>query len=104
MKFSEASNLYSLNKSTYTNLRWIAYLGQLSAILFVEFFLNFNFNYLACLGILFFSILTNLYLEFRIKENQIGNSISTKYLSYDITQLGFLFFFKSPLIKAKFSE
>ena len=93
MKFSEASNLYSLNKSTYTNLRWIAYIGQLSAILFVEFFLNFKFNYLACLGILFFSILTNLYLEFQIRENQINNYISTIYLSFDITQLGLLFFF-----------
>ena len=93
MKFFEASNLYSINKSTYSNLRWIAYLGQLSAILFVEFFLNFNFNYLACLGILFFSILTNLYLEFQIRENQINNYISTIYLSFDITQLGLLFFF-----------
>ena len=93
MKFFETSNLYSLNKSTYTNLRWIAYLGQLSAILFVEFYLNFNFNYLACLGVLLFSILTNLYLEFRIKENQINNYISTIYLNFDIIQLGLLFFF-----------
>ena len=93
MKFFEASNIYSLNKSTYINLRWIAYLGQLSAILFVEFFLNFKFNYLACLGILFFSILTNLYLEFQIRENQINNYISTIYLSFDIIQLGLLFFF-----------
>ena len=93
MKFFEASNLYSLNKSTYINLRWIAYTGQLGAIIFVQFFLNFNFNYLVCLGIVFFGILTNLYLEFRIKENQINNFISTIYLSFDITQLGILFFF-----------
>ena len=93
MIFSEASNFNSLNKSTYINLRWIAYLGQLSTILFVEFFLNFKFNYLACIGFLLFSILTNLYLEFRIKENQINNFISTIYLSFDITQLGILFFF-----------
>ena len=93
MKFFEASNLYSINKSTYSNLRWIAYLGQLSTILFVEFFLNFKFNYLACIGILLFSILTNLYLQFRIRENQINNYISTIYLVFDITQLGLLFFF-----------
>ena len=60
MKFFEASNLYSLNKSTYTNLRWIAYLGQLIAILFVQFYLGFKFNYLACLIILLISVLTNL--------------------------------------------
>ena len=93
MKFSEASNLYSLNKSTYINLRWIAYSGQLTAILFVQFLLNFNFNYLPCIGVLLFSILTNLYLQFRIVGNQISNFISTIYLSFDIFQLGFLFFF-----------
>ena len=93
MKFFEASNLYSLNKSTYVNLRWIAYIGQLVAILFVQFFLDFKFNYLTCLGIVLFSILTNLYLQFKIRENQINNSISTTYLSFDIIQLGLLFFF-----------
>ena len=92
MKFFEASNLYSLNKSTYVNLRWIAYIGQLIAILFVQFLLNFKFNYFVCLGIVFFSVLTNLYLQFKIKENQINNFISTIYLSYDIFQLGILFF------------
>ena len=93
MKFFEASNLYSLNKSTYINLRWIAYTGQLGAIIFVQFFLNFKFNYLACLGIILFSILTNLHLQFRVRENQINNYISTIYLSFDIIQLGLLFFF-----------
>ena len=93
MKFSEASNLYSLNKSTYINLRWIAYSGQLTAILVVQFLLNYNFNYLPCIGILLLSILTNLYLQFRIAGNQINNFISTIYLSFDIFQLGFLFFF-----------
>ena len=92
MKFFETSDLYSLNKSTYLNLRWIAYIGQLSAIIYVEFLLNFNFNYFACFWVIFFSVLTNLYLQFKIRENQINNLISTIYLSYDILQLGLLFF------------
>ena len=37
------SNLYSLNKSTYVNLRWIAYIGQIIAILIVQFYLTQNF-------------------------------------------------------------
>jgi len=93
MKFFETSNLYSLNKSTYVNLRWIAYIGQLIAILFVEFILGFNFNYFTCISIIFISVLTNLYLQFKVKENQLKNFISTIYLSYDILQLGLLFFF-----------
>ena len=93
MRFFETSNIYSLNKSTYVNLRWIAYIGQLIAILLVQFLLNFKFNYFICISIIFFSVLTNLYLKFKIKENQLNNSVSTIYLSYDILQLGLLFFF-----------
>ncbi len=93
MKFYETSNLYSLNKSTYVNLRWIAYIGQLFAIVYVEFILNFKFNYFTCIFIVFFGVLTNFYLTIKIKENQLNNFISTTYLSYDILQLGLLFYF-----------
>ncbi len=92
MKFQETSNLYSLNKSTYVNLRWIAYIGQLIAILIVQFFLKYEFNYFYCISIILLSILTNLYLRFKIKENQLNNFNSTVFLSYDILQLGLLFF------------
>ena len=92
MKFLETSTLYSLNKSTYLNLRWIAYIGQLSAILIVQFFLKFNFNYLGCISIVCLSIITNIYLQFKVKENQLNNFTATTYLFYDIGQLGFLIF------------
>ena len=92
MKFLETSALYSLNKSTYLNLRWIAYIGQTSAILIVQFFLQFKFNYLACVSVICLSILTNIYLQFKVKENQLSNFTATSYLSYDIGQLGFLIF------------
>ena len=93
MKFLKTSNLYSLNKFTYVNLRWIAYIGQISAILIVQFLFEYKFNYFVCISIIFFSILTNLYLQFKIKDNQLNNSTSTMYLSYDIFQLGILLFF-----------
>ena len=93
MELSKVSNLYSLNKSTYVNLRLIAYIGQLRAILVVQFFLQFDFHYFVCISIVFFSILTNLFLQFKIKDNQLKNVTSTIYLSYDILQLGILLFF-----------
>ena len=68
MKFLETSKIYSLNKSTYVNLRWFSYIGQLTVILIVQFFLKFEFNYLACISIVFLSILTNLYLIFKINK------------------------------------
>ena len=92
MKFVKTSNIYSLNKSLYIKLRWIAYLGQVSAILIVQFLLNFKFDYFLCLTIIFLSVLTNFYLQFKIKEIQLNNFISTIYLSFDILQLGLLFF------------
>ena len=93
MKFFQTSNLYSLNKLTYINLRWIAYIGQISAIFIVQFILKYEFNYFACTSIIFISVLTNLYLQFKIKDNQLNNFTSTMYLSYDILQLGILLFF-----------
>ena len=46
MKFIENSELYNLNRSTYVNLRWIAFIGQIFAIFVVEFILEFKFNYI----------------------------------------------------------
>ena len=92
MRFLKSSNLYYLNKSTYVKLRWIAYIGQLIAIFCVQFILNFKFNYFICISIILVSILTNLYLNFKIKEKQLNNLISTLYLSFDILQLGLLFY------------
>ena len=92
MKFAETSKFYSLNNSTYSNLRWIAYIGQLFAILIVEFFFKFKFDYFICILILFFSVLTNLYLIFKIRDNQLNHFVSTIYLSFDILQLGLLLF------------
>ena len=92
MEFTKTSNTFYLNKSTYINLRWIAIIGQLFAIIIVQFLLNYKFNYLICISIIFLSILSNLYLQFKVKNNQLNNSLSTIYLSFDIMQLGILFF------------
>ena len=93
MEFNKTSNLYSLNKSTYVNLRWIAYIGQLIAILIVQFFLKYKFDYFICISIIFISIFTNLFLQFKVKANQLDNTVSTVYLTFDILQLALLFFF-----------
>ena len=64
MELGKASNLYSLNKSTYVNLRWIAYIGQFIAVLTVQFILKYNFDYSACILIIFLSVLTNFFFTF----------------------------------------
>ena len=91
MEFFQTSKIYSLRKSTYINLRWTAYFGQLTAILLVKFLLEFQFNYIACILIIIISILSNLYLEFKVQENQLDNYKSTIFLIFDISQLFALF-------------
>ncbi len=102
MRFIDNSDIYTLNRSTYVNLRWIAFIGQIVSIFIVEFILNFKFNYLPCLSVIGLGVITNLYLQFKIKENQISDFLSSIYLIYDILQLGVLFFFtggiKNPFI------
>tara|TARA_B100000965_G_scaffold363625_1_gene346550 strand:- start:1865 stop:3151 length:1287 start_codon:yes stop_codon:yes gene_type:complete len=93
MEFIKTSDLYTLNKSTYVNLRWIGYIGQLLTILIVQFIFKYDFNYLICILIVFLGILTNLNLQFKIKNNQLQNKFSTIYLIFDILQISTLFFF-----------
>ena len=92
MKFLETSKYYYLNKFTYVNLRWIAYTGQLLTVLLVQFILEYKFDYIYCLLIIFFGFTTNLYLQFRIRNNQLNTILSSIFLAYDILQLGILFF------------
>ena len=92
MKFFENSELYTLNRSTYVNLRWIAFLGQIISVLIVEFIFEFKFNYIPCIGIIILGAITNILLQFQVKLNQISNSLSLSYLTYDILQLSFLFY------------
>ena len=92
MKFFETSKQYSLNKSTYVNLRWIAYIGQLITIILVQFFFKFNFNYLICISFVLLGGITNLFLYFKIRDNLLNDNLSTFYLSFDILQIGALLF------------
>jgi len=83
---------FHLDKRTLVNLRWIAHIGQLLAILIVKFYLNFHFpEYFVCLIIVIFGIFTNIFLQSKF-NNQLDNSQSTIYLAYDIIQLGILLY------------
>ena len=92
MSSIDTLELYSLNRSTYVNLRWIAFIGQIFAVVVVQFILKFEFQYIICFVVILVGVLTNIHLHFNIKENQIKNSLSLCYLIYDIFQLGILFF------------
>jgi len=88
----KSSKDFQLDKSTFVNLRWIALLGQFATISVVEFIFQFDFYFLLCSFIVGFGVLTNLLLQFKIKQNQLNNNLSTIYLAYDIIQLGILIY------------
>jgi two-component system sensor histidine kinase RegB len=91
-KLLESSKDFQLSKSTLVNLRWVALLGQFAAVNIVKFVFQFDFYFLVCNFIVGIGVLTNLFLQFQIKQNQLNNNLSTIYLTYDIVQLGTLIY------------
>jgi two-component system sensor histidine kinase RegB len=92
MKFFETSKYHSFKKSTYISLRWIGIAGQLFAVNFVFFFLNFEFNWLFSNITIFFGVLSNLYLTFIYKKTQLSDRSAFIFLVIDILQLGILIY------------
>ena len=92
MKFFETSKYHSFKKSTYITLRWIGILGQLVAVNFVYFFLNSNFDFVTSNIVIFFGILSNLYLIFIYKKTQLSDRSAFLFLLIDILQLGILLY------------
>ena len=98
MKFFETSKLHTFKKSTYISLRWIGIVGQLIAVNFVYFFLNFKFNCFASNTIIFFGILSNLYLIFIYKKTQLSDRSAFLFLVIDIFQLGVLLYLTGGVV------
>ena len=92
MKFFETSKHHTFKKSTYISLRWIGIVGQLIAVNFVYFFLNFEFNCFVSNIIIFFGILSNLYLIFIYQKTQLSDRSAFLFLVIDIFQLGILLY------------
>ena len=82
----------NLDKRTLVFLRWIAILGQLFSINLVYFFLDLNFPVLMCHLVIFIGLLSNIFLQFKIKALLLKDLYSTSFLIYDILQLSVLLF------------
>ena len=98
MKFFETSKHHTFKKSTYISLRWIGIVGQLIAVNFVYFFLNFKFDCFASNTIIFFGILSNLYLIFIYKKTQLSDRSAFIFLVIDIFQLGILLYLTGGVV------
>ena len=77
----------NLDKKTLVILRWIAIIGQLTAVNLVYFYLKLDFPVLFAHFILFFGFLTNSYLQFGIRSIILKDFYASIFLIYDLIQL-----------------
>ena len=82
----------NLDKRTLVFLRWIAIFGQLFSINLVYFFLDLNFPVLICHLIIILGLLSNVFLQFKIKASLLKDLYSTSFLILDIFLLSVLLF------------
>jgi len=92
MKFFETSKYFSLKKSTYINLRWIAIAGQLITVNLIYFIFNFKLDLILGNSIILISVLSNLYLIFINKNTQLLDKTAFLFLLIDILLLSCLIY------------
>ena len=98
MKFFETSKHHSFKKSTYITLRWIGIIGQLIAVNFVYFILNFKFNFLISNLVILIGIISNFYLIFIYQKTQLSDRSAFIFLVIDILQLAILLYLSGGII------
>ncbi len=98
MELSSNSKSSYLNKITYVNLRWIGVIGQFITINAVAFLFKFEYNFLLANIIVFLGALSNIFLFYFFKKNQLQEKISLTFLTLDIIQLSFLLYLTGGII------
>ncbi len=98
MELSKSSKNYSLNKSTYVNLRWIAILGQFFTINIVKFIFNFEFDYIFANLIIFLGATSNLLIIYFYQKTQLSNTSAFSFLILDIIQLSILLYLTGGIL------
>ncbi len=98
METTSVSNIYSLNKSTYINLRWIGIIGQFLTINIVYFFFKFQFNIYLTNLIIILGVISNLILVYFYQKNILSNRASFTFLLIDILQLGSLIYLTGGIL------
>ncbi|WP_440920298.1 ActS/PrrB/RegB family redox-sensitive histidine kinase [Candidatus Pelagibacter sp.] len=98
MKFFETSKHHSFKKSTYITLRWIGIIGQLIAVNFVYFVLDFKFDFITSNLVIFIGIISNFYLIYIYKKTQLSDRSAFIFLVIDILQLAILLYLSGGIL------
>ena len=89
--FRTKENL-NLDKNTLTILRYIAIFGQFIAVNIVFYYLKLEFPIKESYIIIFFGLLTNVFLQLRVNVNQLKDTYASFFLLYDLVQLSILLY------------
>ncbi|MDC1212253.1 ActS/PrrB/RegB family redox-sensitive histidine kinase [Pelagibacteraceae bacterium] len=95
--FRTKENL-NLDKNTLTILRYIAIFGQFIAVNIVFFYLKLELPISQSYLVIFFGLLTNLFLQFRVKVNQLKDAYASFFLLYDLIQLSILLYLTGGIL------
>ena len=95
--FRTKENL-NLDKNTLTILRYIAIFGQFLAINFVFFYLKLEFPIVESYIIVFLGLATNLFLQLKIRVNQLKDTYASFFLLYDLIKLSALLYLTGGIL------
>ena len=87
-----------VRKNLLYYLRWIGIVGQLIAVNFVYFYLNFTFDFVSSNLVIFLGILSNFYLIFIYKKTQLSDRSAFLFLFIDIIQLTILIYLTGGIV------
>ncbi len=83
---------------TLTTLRWLAVIGQTTAIALVHFGLGYEVPLSICVGIIAASVWLNLFVMLRFSSQRyLGDTEAALHIAFDICQLCMLLFFTGGL-------
>ena len=95
--FRTKENL-NLDKTTLTILRYIAIFGQFIAVNIVFYYLELEFKINESYLIIFLGLLTNLFLQFKVRVNQLKDTYASLFLLYDLMQLSILLYLTGGIL------
>ena len=98
METKTVSKIYTLNKTTYINLRWIAILGQFFTVNIVKYLFNFEFDISTINVVIVLGAISNLVLAYFYQKNILSNRASFTFLLIDIIQLSLILYFSGGIL------
>ncbi|WP_075483031.1 ActS/PrrB/RegB family redox-sensitive histidine kinase [Candidatus Pelagibacter communis] len=98
MVSKSASNIYTLNKLTYINLRWIAIFGQFVTVNVAKYVFNFELDILTINLVILLGVISNLFLMYFYEKNILSNRASFIFLLIDIIQLSGILYYSGGIL------